>query len=404
MPEPSEAILQAIIASCRANATEVAEALNDCLGGRFRIEIGASSPLQLNDLPGGIDGRGICIAIEVGDGGLLILIPTSTALPEWCEQPDGEALARLAALAGEWAKLMLPPQLIGGEHEAGPAECLADTLRAAAPDAKAALVELIVYAEQADAAETTAQLDAEQADPSRQDSDSPAADVTADFAAGESTRESDTAESPASGDAENAEGADEAEASDAESAKETHTSVADPGTDATSETTDARPGADGDDAPSDESVTPPDEPAANVATSGVMADASGAAATFYLVFPLDNPSLPAAVDGRGVDDVDVADSTSQLPGPDESPQRAQRILELPVTVSARLAEKKIMLGQMLSIMPGRLITFNKSCEDLLDLYVNNKRYAVGEAIKFGEKFGIKINKIGVVEQRKSRIL
>ena len=77
---------------------------------------------------------------------------------------------------------------------------------------------------------------------------------------------------------------------------------------------------------------------------------------------------------------------------------------LPVVVTARLAEKKIELGQLRSLTPGALITFNKSCEDLLDLYVNNHRYCRGEAVKIGEKFGLKINEVGVVEVRESRIL
>lgn len=75
----------------------------------------------------------------------------------------------------------------------------------------------------------------------------------------------------------------------------------------------------------------------------------------------------------------------------------QRLTRLPVTISVRLAEKKIELGQLLAINPGTLITFNKSCEDLLDLYINNRIYCRGEAVKIGEKFGLKINEVNVSE-------
>ncbi len=84
-------------------------------------------------------------------------------------------------------------------------------------------------------------------------------------------------------------------------------------------------------------------------------------------------------------------------------QRARRLLRLPVRVSVRLAEKKIEMGQLLAIAPGALITFNKSCEDLLDLYVNNCKYCRGEAVKIGEKFGLKVNEVGVEDVRESRI-
>ncbi len=84
--------------------------------------------------------------------------------------------------------------------------------------------------------------------------------------------------------------------------------------------------------------------------------------------------------------------------------RALRILNVPVTVSVRLAERKMSLGAVVALVPGSLVTFNKSCEDLLDLYVNNRRYCQGEAIKIGESFGLKVSKVGVDEERRERIV
>ncbi|HET6422676.1 MAG TPA: FliM/FliN family flagellar motor switch protein [Planctomycetaceae bacterium] len=81
-----------------------------------------------------------------------------------------------------------------------------------------------------------------------------------------------------------------------------------------------------------------------------------------------------------------------------------RLRELPVQVSVRLAEKKITVSQLLAIANGSLITFPKSCEALLDLYVNNARYCRGEAVKIGENFGLKINEVGTTEERASKIL
>lgn len=82
----------------------------------------------------------------------------------------------------------------------------------------------------------------------------------------------------------------------------------------------------------------------------------------------------------------------------------ERLRHLPVEISVRLAEKKIELGQLLSLTPGSLITFTKSCEDLLDLYVSNTLYCRGEAVKIGEKFGLKINELGVPPAREERIV
>jgi flagellar motor switch protein FliN/FliY len=62
------------------------------------------------------------------------------------------------------------------------------------------------------------------------------------------------------------------------------------------------------------------------------------------------------------------------------------------------------LGSVVGLVPGSLVTFTKSCEDLLDLYVNNRRYCQGEAVKIGESFGLKVSKVAVAEERKERII
>lgn len=81
-----------------------------------------------------------------------------------------------------------------------------------------------------------------------------------------------------------------------------------------------------------------------------------------------------------------------------------RLLNLPVKVIVKLAEKKVELGQLSGLGPGAIVTFDKSCEDLLDLYVNNQLYCRGEAVKIGEKFGIKITEIGTMRERVSAVL
>jgi flagellar motor switch protein FliN/FliY len=88
----------------------------------------------------------------------------------------------------------------------------------------------------------------------------------------------------------------------------------------------------------------------------------------------------------------------------EQALRALRIMNVPVTVSVRLAERKMPLGQIVALVPGALVPFNKSCEDLLDLFVNNYRYCQGEAIKIGESFGLKIARVGVSDDRKEHVI
>lgn len=106
--------------------------------------------------------------------------------------------------------------------------------------------------------------------------------------------------------------------------------------------------------------------------------------------------------GRFVDRESVAtlaqNKTSMHPAIPTASERLPRLLNVPVQVSVRIAEKKIEMGQLLGLAPGSIITFDTSCEALLDLFVNNRLYCRGEAVKIGEKFGLKVNEVGSVDE------
>jgi flagellar motor switch protein FliN/FliY len=98
------------------------------------------------------------------------------------------------------------------------------------------------------------------------------------------------------------------------------------------------------------------------------------------------------------DDAEMAASTVKPASP------WVRLRHIPVTVSVRLAEKRIPMSQLLGVTPGALITFNKSVEDLLDLYVSDTKYCRGEAVKIGESFGLKINQIALPQEMESKVV
>ncbi|GAB4139503.1 MAG: hypothetical protein Tsb009_08490 [Planctomycetaceae bacterium] len=97
-----------------------------------------------------------------------------------------------------------------------------------------------------------------------------------------------------------------------------------------------------------------------------------------------------------------SDSEAGLRG--QIQKNLERLLPLKVTVSVRVAEKKIDVGHLMKITPGALIKFNKSCDDLLDLYVNNAHYCRGEAVKIGESFGLEVVDVGITEPREPGVL
>lgn len=142
------------------------------------------------------------------------------------------------------------------------------------------------------------------------------------------------------------------------------------------------------------------------ATAVRMSVSSGTqyVADLVLVWPVDltlaqqTPSTPAPAPATPPVSPGAAERASRPIDP------LARLRKLPVTVSVRLTERRISVSQLLAITPGALLTFSKSCDDLLDLYVNNTLYCRGEAVKINECFGLKINEVGVRPERPSKVL
>jgi flagellar motor switch protein FliN/FliY len=84
--------------------------------------------------------------------------------------------------------------------------------------------------------------------------------------------------------------------------------------------------------------------------------------------------------------------------PPATPGDLKRILRLEVPVIVKLAERKLTLGEVMRLGAGAIIEFSKNSDEPLELLINNKAIGVGDAVKVGENFGLKITQIGDVRQ------
>ncbi len=75
-----------------------------------------------------------------------------------------------------------------------------------------------------------------------------------------------------------------------------------------------------------------------------------------------------------------------------------RILRMEVPVIVKLADRKLTLQEVMRLGPGAIIEFFKASDQPLELLVNNKTIAIGDAVKIGENFGLKITQIGDLKE------
>ena len=81
------------------------------------------------------------------------------------------------------------------------------------------------------------------------------------------------------------------------------------------------------------------------------------------------------------------------------PLYSRSLLRVKVPVVVTLAQKHQPLGRIIELGPGSIIQFDKSCEEMLDLDVGDHRVATGEAVKVGDKFGLRITSMILPEER-----
>jgi flagellar motor switch/type III secretory pathway protein FliN len=85
-----------------------------------------------------------------------------------------------------------------------------------------------------------------------------------------------------------------------------------------------------------------------------------------------------------------ADSTD---GFERLPNYSRSLLKIKVPVVVTLAATRQPVGQIIELGPGMIIQFDKACDQMLDLEIGQQQVALGEAVKVGDKFGLRITSI-----------
>jgi flagellar motor switch protein FliN/FliY len=71
----------------------------------------------------------------------------------------------------------------------------------------------------------------------------------------------------------------------------------------------------------------------------------------------------------------------------------QFLFDVPLQVSVEVGRARILLRDLLQMGEGYVVELDKMAGEPLDLYVNSRLIARGEAVKVGEKFGIKLTEV-----------
>ena len=75
------------------------------------------------------------------------------------------------------------------------------------------------------------------------------------------------------------------------------------------------------------------------------------------------------------------------------------ILDIPLKVTVELGRTKMMVSELLNLGQGSVIELNKLAGEALEILVNDKLVARGEAVVVNEKFGVRLTDIISPQER-----
>ena len=84
-------------------------------------------------------------------------------------------------------------------------------------------------------------------------------------------------------------------------------------------------------------------------------------------------------------------------------RRIDLLLDVPLELSVELGRTRMSIQELLSLGPGSVIELDKVAGEPLDILVNNRLVARGEAVVVNDKFGIRITDIVSPAERIARL-
>lgn len=341
MSDLSPSQIEAIVAACRANAAEASAAIGRAIDGNYTIEVGSAVALDSMAPGSSWATPGLAVVLVVGNQAALFVIPGSSGMvPAWCDSPDPTGVSKLTTLAQELGMLLLPDDLMPDDFKAAQIKNLWGGIQRGRPAEGAIAIAITLKGEDKSADcllvwPLTAPGQIVGTNPPSPEASQAAADSTGSAA---------NANAAASAATEHAGAASAPPSSAAQTTQGTATAGS---------------------APTGKDPAPQ------------RAETSKAARTFG-----GKPAQPR--------------KPSRI---EELPAYTRSLLKIRVPVIVTLAEKRQPLKRIIELGPGAIIQFDKSCDETLDLQVGDHRVAVGEAVKVGDKFGLRITSMALPDER-----
>jgi flagellar motor switch protein FliN/FliY len=90
-------------------------------------------------------------------------------------------------------------------------------------------------------------------------------------------------------------------------------------------------------------------------------------------------------------------------GGEDQSRRLDMLLDVPLEVSVELGRTRMTIQDLLALAPGSVVELDKVAGEPLDILINDRLVARGEAVVVNDKFGVRITDIVSPQERIARL-
>jgi flagellar motor switch protein FliN/FliY len=95
----------------------------------------------------------------------------------------------------------------------------------------------------------------------------------------------------------------------------------------------------------------------------------------------------------------MAEETTTTEAPGEAPRNFDLLLDVPLEVTVEIGRTKLAIRELLQLGAGSVIELLKLAGEPLDVLINGKPVARGEAVMVNDKFGVRLTEIASPSER-----
>ena len=99
----------------------------------------------------------------------------------------------------------------------------------------------------------------------------------------------------------------------------------------------------------------------------------------------------------------MADETAPGSAPEQESRNLDLLLDVPLSVTVELGRIRMPVRQLLALGSGAVIELGKHAGEPLDVLINGKPVARGEAVMVNERFGVRLTEVVSPNERVERL-